>query len=116
MQQSGQITCPTRVRWSRSDDQIAALYGEALRMQKLWIVNLRVTGQHLSAEAPEDLAGALLAVLREGGLGKGAFPANALQRDGTDAAKEPVAGLRHNFGYFFLISGYIRGFLSQTRS
>jgi haloacetate dehalogenase len=61
-----QVTCPTLVLWASGDD-LPALYGDVLAIWRDWATDVRGhgidSGHHMSEEAPEELATALLSFL-----------------------------------------------------
>lgn len=67
--EGSQIECPTLVAWSRYDD-MARLYGDPAEVWKPWCrLPVRSTviesGHHMAEQAPEQLAEALLAHLKQ---------------------------------------------------
>jgi haloacetate dehalogenase len=62
------LGCPTLVLWALEDD-LEELYGDVLAVWRPWAPDLRghglPCGHHMAEEAPEALAGALLAFLNE---------------------------------------------------
>lgn len=62
------ITCPTMILWSKRDD-LEFLYGDVLAVWEPWTTRQRGhgldCGHHMAEEAPEALAGELLAFLQE---------------------------------------------------
>jgi haloacetate dehalogenase len=61
------VTCPTLVAWSRDDD-LEDLYGDVPAVWRPWAADLRTavipSGHQMAEEAPDELAAALLGLLR----------------------------------------------------
>jgi haloacetate dehalogenase len=64
------VACPTLVAWSAFDD-MEELYGDPLEPWRKWAPDVRgarvQSGHHMAEEAPEELAGELLAFFAGGG-------------------------------------------------
>ena len=62
------IACPTLILWSRRDD-LELLYGDVLAVWEPWTTTRHGRGldcgHHMAEEAPEELAGEILAFLRD---------------------------------------------------
>jgi haloacetate dehalogenase len=60
------VRCPTLVLWATGDD-LPTLYGDVLAVWRDWAIDVRGhgigSGHHMSEEAPEELAAALLSFL-----------------------------------------------------